>query len=51
MRPEERESINYRDERRGRSPLHSAAAHGRAEVVALLLHNGADPISATARKE
>ena len=43
MRPSETEWINYRDERRGRSPLHSAAAHGRAEVVSFLLQNGADP--------
>ena len=43
MRPDKTDWINYRDERRGRSPLHSAAAHGRAEVVSVLLQNGADP--------
>lgn len=43
MRPECKEWLNKRDERRGRAPLHSAARHGREEVIALLLHHGADP--------
>ncbi|KAI9661799.1 MAG: hypothetical protein M1821_009038 [Bathelium mastoideum] len=43
MTPGNRDCINRQDFRKGRSPLHSAAVHGRGEVVALLLGRGADP--------
>ena len=44
MKSDDKEKwIDYRDDQKGRTALHSAAAHGRAEATALLLQNGADP--------
>src|SRR5207247_8756211 len=35
--------INWQDPGRGRSPVYTAAEHGRLEVVRILLDHGADP--------
>lgn len=43
MTLENREWIDKKDERKGRAALHSAATHGRGEVIALLLQHGANP--------
>ena len=43
MTPEDKDSLDKRDDRKGRSPLHSAATHGRADAITLLLEYGADP--------
>ncbi|KAL8635663.1 MAG: hypothetical protein Q9228_006868 [Teloschistes exilis] len=42
MDSNDKDSINRRDILKGRSPLHCAALHGLAEMVALLLSHGAD---------
>ena len=44
MKSDDKEKwIDHRDDQKGRTALHSAATHGRAEATALLLQNGADP--------
>ncbi|KAL8792428.1 MAG: hypothetical protein Q9195_004961 [Heterodermia aff. obscurata] len=44
MKSDDKEKwIDHRDNQKGRTALHSAAVHGRAEATALLLQNGADP--------
>ena len=43
MTPETQAWINQRDGRKGRAPLHSAATHGRGELITLLIKHGADP--------
>ncbi|KAI9718796.1 MAG: hypothetical protein M1812_003970 [Candelaria pacifica] len=43
LKPDDKNWIDRRDDQRGRTALHAAAAHGRPEVTALLLQNGADP--------
>ena len=43
MTPEDKAWLSKRDDGKGRSPLHSAVAHGRTGVIVLLLEYGADP--------